>query len=157
MGRGSTGALTGAAFILAAALMVMDAAFAQTTGERTVAVPPIVLKAFQQAYPGATVSGAMQEREGSRTVIRVNGVAKGGRNVSLLYDPNGTVVQIAEQVAELEVPAPVLAAMRAHRRAIFVAATRVTRGPTVEYHLTVRGSRRTRMVAKEDGTVISFQ
>ena len=45
----------------------------------------------------------------------------------------------------------------AHRRAIYVTGMKVTRGANVEYRLTVRGSRRTAMVAKPDGTVISFE
>jgi len=33
----------------------------------------------------------------------------------------------------------------------------VTRGTTVEYHLTLKGSRKTAMVVKPDGTVLSFK
>jgi hypothetical protein len=157
MRRGNPGVVTGAALTVAAVLLVMNAAFGQTAPGGTAAVPASVLKAFQQAYPGATIARVAQERDRGRAVIRIDGVAKGGRDLRLLYDPSGALVQVTEQITEREVPAPVLAAMRAHRRAIFVEAARVRRGRTVEYHLTVRGSRRTKMVAQEDGTVISFQ
>jgi hypothetical protein len=34
---------------------------------------------------------------------------------------------------------------------------KVTRGGSVEYRLTVRGTRKTAMIAKPDGTVVSFK
>jgi hypothetical protein len=62
-----------------------------------------------------------------------------------------------EAVLEKDLPKPVAAAMRSHPRAIFVNATRVTRGPAVEYQLTLKGTRKTAMIVKPDGTVISFK
>jgi hypothetical protein len=47
--------------------------------------------------------------------------------------------------------------MHSHRRAIYVSGLKVTRGGSVEYRLTVSGSRKTAMVAKPDGTVVSFK
>ena len=47
--------------------------------------------------------------------------------------------------------------MRSHPRAIYVSGFKVTRGGSVEYRLTVRGTRKTAMVAKPDGTVVSFK
>ena len=118
--------------------------------------PPAVTKAFQQAYPGATISATTEQREGNRTLFRVEGVHQGKRRV-VLYDATSAVVEVGEQVDEKELPAPVLAAIRAHRRAIYVSGLKVARGKSVEYRLTVKGSRRTRMVAKPDGTVLSFE
>lgn len=119
-------------------------------------VPPAVKTAFEKAYPGATIGSATQERDGSRTVFRVEG-AQSGKRRTVLYDANAAVIEVAEQVDEKELPAPVAAAMHSHRRAIYVSGLKVTRGSNVEYRLTVRGSRKTAMVAKPDGTVISFQ
>jgi hypothetical protein len=48
-------------------------------------------------------------------------------------------------------------AIHSHRRAIFVSAMKVTRNGGVEYLIVVRGSRKTAMVAKADGTVLSFK
>jgi hypothetical protein len=120
------------------------------------AVPPAVKTAFEKAYPGAAISSATPERDGSRTVFRVNGTQSGKRRTAL-YDANGGVIEVAEQIDEKELPAPVAAAMHSHRRAIYVSGLKVTRGSSVEYRLTVRGSRKTAMVAKPDGTVISFK
>jgi hypothetical protein len=63
----------------------------------------------------------------------------------------------SEPVLEKDLPKPVLDAIRSHRRAIFVSATKVTTKSGIEYHITVRGSRKTAMVAKPDGTVLSFK
>ena len=80
-----------------------------------------------------------------------------GRTRVVVYDAAGAVLQIEEPVDEQELPTPVADAMHSHRRAIFVSATKITRQGQVEYHLTVRGSRKTAMVTKADGTVVSFQ
>jgi hypothetical protein len=60
-------------------------------------------------------------------------------------------------VLEKDLPKPVAAAMHSHPRAIFVSASKVTRGGTVEYQLTLKGTRKTAMVVKPDGTVVSFK
>ena len=80
-----------------------------------------------------------------------------GRKKAVLYDANGAVLEISEQVGEKDLPKPVLDAMHSHPRAIFVSAMKVTRKGNVEYQITVRGSRKTAMVAKADGTVLSFK
>lgn len=119
-------------------------------------LPPEVKKAFDQAYPRATISATAPQREGTRTLFRIDSI-DAGRRRGVLYDAKGAVVEVADQVEERELPRPVLAAIRSHRRAIYVSGMKVTRGRNVEYRITVKGSRRTAMVAKPDGTVISFE
>lgn len=138
--------------ILAFVVALTATSFAQAP---TASLPASVKSAFEKAYPGATISASTQEREGNRTVFRVDGVHGGKRRV-VLYDANGATIEVAEQVEEKDLPPPVAAAIHAHRRAIYVSGLKVTRGSNVEYRLTVRGSRRTAMVAKPDGTVVSF-
>jgi hypothetical protein len=75
----------------------------------------------------------------------------------VLYDAGGTAIEIAEQVDEKDLPRPVADAMHSHPRAIYVSGMKVTRGREVEYRLTLRGTRKTAMVAKPDGTVVSFK
>jgi hypothetical protein len=122
----------------------------------TQSLPPAVKSAFDQAYPGATISAATQERDNNRTVFRVDSLHKGKRRI-VVYDSNGALIETAEQVEEKELPQPVAAAMHSHRRAIYISGFKVTRGSNVEYRLTVRGSRKTAMVAQPDGTVLSFK
>ena len=132
----------------------------QSASEATVSsareFPPAVTAAFQQAYPTATISSTKQEQSNHRTLFRVDGTET-GRVRSVLYDANGKVVEVGDQVEENELPKPVFDAIHAHRRAIFVSAMKVTRGADMEYRITVRGSRRTAMIAKPDGTVLSFE
>ena len=120
------------------------------------ALPPAVKKAFETTYPGASISATAQQADGSRTLVRVDSVDKGRRRI-VLYDASGAVVEVAEQVEEKDLPKPVADAMHSHPRAIYVSGMKVTRGANVEYQLTLRGSRKTAMVAKPDGTVLSFK
>lgn len=143
----------GAAGVIAALTTV---AFAQAPVNQAPPVPGAVLKAFQQSYPGAAISAASEERDAGRTAFRVESVDKGRRR-AVLYDPSGTVIEVAEQVDEKELPPPVAAAMHSHPRAIYLSGTRVTRGGNVQYQLTLRGTRKTAMIAKPDGTVVSFK
>lgn len=119
-------------------------------------LPPAVKSAFDKAYPGATISSVTQERDSNRTLFRVDGLHQGRKRI-VLYDPSGAAIEVAEQVEERDLPKPVAAAMHSHPRAIYVSGMKVTRGGSVEYRLMVRGTRKTAMVAKPDGTVVSFK
>lgn len=120
------------------------------------AVPSAVKKAFAQSYPGATISATAQTRDNNQPAFRIDSTDQGRRRV-LLYDAHGKVIEIAEYVQEKDLPKPVADALRSHRRAILVSAMKVTRGGNVEYRLTARGSRKTSMIAKPDGTVLSWK
>ena len=63
-----------------------------------------------------------------------------------------------DDVKEKDLPKAVADAMHSHRRAVFVSAVKVTRdGAVAEYRLTLKGSRKTALVVKPDGTVLSFK
>ena len=130
------------------ALAVASFAYAQA--------PPAIRSAFEKTYPGATISAVTQERDNNRPAFRIDGTQNGKRR-TVLYDAHGAAIEVAEQVDEKELPQPVAAAMHSHPRAIYVSGFKVTRGGSVEYRLTVRGTRKTAMVAKPDGTVVSFK
>jgi hypothetical protein len=121
-----------------------------------VSLPPAVATAFQKAFSGAAISRVGSERDNSRVLYRVEAVDEGRRR-SVWYDANGALIQVAEQVAENELPRPVAAAMHSHPRAIYASGLKVTRGGRIEYQLTLRGTRKTAMVVKPDGTVVSFK
>ena len=137
-------------------MLILGAALSAQAPAGGPPLPAAVKAAFDKAYPGATIASATQEPENARTLFRVDCRYQGKRRI-VLYDAGGTVIELAEQVEEKELPQPVLAAIRAHPRAIYVSGLKVTRGGSVEYRLTVRGSRRTAMVARPDGTVLSFE
>jgi hypothetical protein len=142
--------------MIALAIAGATAAFAQAPTVAAAQVPPAVLKAFQQTYPGAAISAAAPARDRDRAVFRIESVDKGRRRV-VLYDTAGTAFEVAEYLEEKELPRPVAAAMHSHPRAIFVSGIKVARGSDVEYRLTLRGTRKTAMVARPDGTVVSFK
>ena len=135
-------------------LAVTGTAFAQSNSG---ALPlPAVKKAFEQSYPGATISSVTQTRDGNLTVFRVKSTDKGRRRI-LVYEASGRVVEVSEEVTEKQLPKPVADAMHSHPRAIYGSGWKVTRGGSVEYRLTVKGTRKTAMIAQPDGTVVSFK
>src|SRR5687768_13382134 len=139
-----------------ASVLILTAALSAQAAASSTSLPPAVKSTFEKAYQGATISSVTQERDNNRPVFRVDGVQSGKRR-SVLYDANAAAIEVAEQVEEKELPQPVAAAMHSHPRAIYVSGLKVTRGTSVEYRLTVRGTRKTAMVAKPDGTVVSFK
>ena len=144
------------ALALALGLALGTQLTAQSPAAQTTSMPPAVLKAFQQAYPGATITSASPARDQDRSAFRIESDDKGRRR-SVLYDPGGAVIELAEQVHETDLPAPVVAELHEHPRATYVTGFKVTRGASVEYRLTLRGTRKTALVVKPDGTVVSFQ
>ena len=137
-----------------AMLMATLATHAQST--KGAAAPPVVTRAFQQSYPGATLSSVTEEEDGGHAVYRVSGLDQGRRRV-VLYDSTATALEVSEQVEEKELPKPVAEAMHSHPRAIYVTGLKVMRDGRVTYKLTVRGTRKTEMIAKADGSVLSFK
>ena len=61
-------------------LAVASFAFAQGG---TQSLPPAVKNAFDQAYPGATIYSATQERDNNRKVFGVDNLQKGKRRIVL--------------------------------------------------------------------------
>ena len=142
--------------LTAAVSVLLSGAPALLAQSNSASLPPAVKKAFEQSYPGAAISAATQARDGNQTVFRVDSTDKGRRRI-VLYDTAGKVVEISEQVAEKDLPKPVADAVHSHPRATGVSGWKVTRGGSIEYRLTVRGTRKTAMIAKPDGTVVSFK
>lgn len=105
-------------------------------------------------FIGLTVAGVTAQIP--PTATRVETMEKGRKKV-VLFDSNGAVLEMSEQVEEKDLPKPVFDAIHSHRRAIFVRAVRVTRKSGVEYQITVSGSRKTALVTRADGTVLSFR
>jgi hypothetical protein len=137
-------------------LTLPSVASAQAPAGQTSSLPPAVLKAFKQAYPSATISTTTRQRNGERDLVHIDSLDNGRRRV-VIYDSAGTVIELSEQVSEKELPGPVAAAMHSHPRATYGGGMKVTRNGSVEYHLTLLGTRKTAMVAKPDGTVVSFK
>jgi hypothetical protein len=116
-------------------------------------LPSPVLAAFQKSYPGATINDVTSERDGNSLAFRVDATDKGLRRV-VLYSITGSVIESSEQVSEKDLPKPVLDAMHSHKKATFVKGMKVTRSVTTYYELTLRGTRKTTLVVRPDGSVV---
>jgi hypothetical protein len=144
---------------VAAALVLAAVAGAQSPAPSPSgagAVPQTVLGALQRAYPGATIASSSKEDVDGIAVIRIDCTDKGQKRV-VRYKPDGSLLEAGEPVTEQQLPVPVAAAMHSHPRAIFGGGLKLTRGASVHYELTLRGTRKTTMLVKPDGTVISFK
>ena len=108
------------------------------------------------AVPATTLAQSSSGASSPSGGRKVESVVNGRRHV-VLYDAAGKVIEVADEVQEKELPKPVADAMHSHPRAIYASGMKVTRGTSVEYRLTVRGTRKTSMVARPDGTVVSFK
>jgi hypothetical protein len=117
-------------------------------------LPSSVLTAFQASYPGATISAVNTERDGNSLAFRVDAQDRGLRRV-LLYSLHGSVIESSEQVNEKDLPKPVLDAIRSQKKAVFVKGMKVTRSVTTYYELTLRGTRKTTMVVRPDGSLVT--
>ena len=105
-------------------------------------LPAPILTAFEAAYPHATIKGAAEEKEDGKVVWEVESTENGlGRD--LLYKPDGSVVEIEEEVPGAQLPAAVTAAVKAqYPTARIVKGEKVTRGATVFYELQLAGASR---------------
>jgi hypothetical protein len=104
------------------------------------ALPAPILAAFKAAYPHATIKAAAEEKENGKVVWEVESTDNGlGRD--LIYTPDGTVVEIEEEVPSAQLPAPVTAAVKAqYPAAQIVKGEKLTRGATVSYELQLTGA-----------------
>jgi hypothetical protein len=119
-------------------------------------LPTPVLTAFQKSYPGATINNVSTERDGNSLAFRVDATDRGLRRV-ILYSITGSVIESSEQVSEKDLPKPVLDAMHSQKKAQFVKGMKLTRSVNTYYELTLRGTRKTTMTVKPDGTVLEFK
>jgi hypothetical protein len=140
--------------LVTAVVVFAQAPAAQTGASRD--LPSTVIAAFDKAYPNATILTASQERQDGKIAFRVECMDKGRRRV-LVYDLNGSVLEAAEQVDEKDLPQPVAAAVHTHPRAVYVRGMKITRGLNVHYELLLRGTRKSTMIVRPDGSIVSFK
>lgn len=104
------------------------------------ALPTPILDAFKKAYPNAVIKNAAKETEGGKTVWEVestdNGLAR-----DLVYNPDGTVVDIEEEVPPASLPPAVTAALKAKfPKAAITKAEKKTTGKVLTYEMTITGA-----------------
>jgi hypothetical protein len=117
-------------------------------------LPAAVREAFQKAYPNATIKGTSKETEGGKTVYEVESIDQGmGRDI--IYNPDGTVFEMEEQMKPADLPAPVSEALtRMYPKAKITKAEKLTRADTLQYELTLSGAPKSSVSFMPDGRLV---
>jgi hypothetical protein len=119
-----------------------------------VKLPAAITTAFEKSYPNATIRGTAQETEGGKTVYEVESVDK-GKARDLMYNPDGTVISIEEEMNAADLPAPVTAALKKlYPKATITVAEKLTEGKTIQYELQIKGAAVTSVAFLPDGKVV---
>jgi hypothetical protein len=117
-------------------------------------LPVAITEAFQKAYPTAKITGTAKETEGGKTVYEVESMDQ-GMSRDLIYNPDGTVVEIEEGMNAADLPAPVADGLKKlYPKAKVTKAEKLTRGQTVEYELAISGAAKKSVALTPDGKVV---
>jgi uncharacterized membrane protein YkoI len=126
------------------------------TKKYTIAVqlPAPITAAFKKAYPAATIRGTAKETEDGKTVYEVESLDN-GKARDLMYNADGTVISIEEEMNAADLPAPVTAALtKLYPKATITVAEKVTEGKTIEYELTLKGAPKSSVAFFPDGKLV---
>ena len=119
-------------------LLFLVAASPAGAAKPAAAPPAAVLKAFQLAYPKATIQRTLHERRDGNPVVEIESVDQGMRR-DLLYTPEGRMIECEETIPVTGLPAPVRAALeRETRGAKLGRIERIDREGVVTYAINVR-------------------
>lgn len=135
--------------IILAAPFAIAAFQAKKTG-----LPPAIETAFKAAYPTATIKKVSKEKENGKEVYEVESV-DGGLTRDLIYLPDGTVELVEEQVAEADVPAAVVAAIKTNfPKATVTRREKVTEKGAVRYEFQLKGAKVSSVEFTPDGQLV---
>ena len=105
---------------------------------KKVVLPPAVESAFKAAYPTATITQVSKEKEGGQDTYEVESVDKGVRR-DVEYKPDGTLIDVEEEIAASDLPQAVASAITArYPKATLVKREKVTKGSTVTYEVQLK-------------------
>lgn len=117
-------------------------------------LPAAVTAAFKKTYPNATIRGTAKEIEGGKTVYEVESV-ENGKARDFMYNPDGTVIDIEEELNPADLPAPVSAALKTlYPTATIGVAEKLTKGSTVQYELQIKGAKQKSVTFTPDGKLV---
>jgi hypothetical protein len=150
--------------VIAVALVVSSAGFAAARQAATkpvpkkpaakVQLPAAVTDAFKKAYPDAVIKNTGKEVENGKTVYEVESVDK-GMNRDLIYSPDGTVVELEEQINPADLPAPVTAALKQlYPKATVTKAEKLMKDGAVQYEMALKGAAKSTAAFTPDGKLI---
>jgi hypothetical protein len=117
-------------------------------------LPAPILAAFKRSYPNATIKNAAKETEDGKTVWEVesldNNLAR-----DLVYNPDGTVVEVEEEVAVAAVPPVVADAVKSkYPKATVTKAEKKTAGKVVTYEFALKGAKDASIELTPDGKIV---
>ena len=103
-------------------------------------LPKPILDAFKKAYPTAVIKGASKETEAGKVQWEVESTDHGLAR-DLVYNPDGSVVSIEEEVPAANLPPAVTAALKAkYPKATIKKAEKLMAGKTLTYELGIEGA-----------------
>ena len=112
-----------------------------------VKLPEEIKTAFEAAYPKATIRNVSTEKENGEMHYEVESM-DGTMARDLIYRADGTVVEMEETLAQIDLPKPVLdAAAGKYPQGKILKAERLTRGTTVSYELQIKAGKRTHEIS----------
>jgi len=113
---------------------------AQKAADPVAPLPKAIADAFKKAYPAAVIKNAAPETEGGKTVWEVESTDKGLAR-DLMYNVDGTVISIEEEVAAASLPPAVAAAFKAKfPKASITKAEKLMEGKKLTYEMTITGA-----------------
>jgi hypothetical protein len=117
-------------------------------------LPAPILAAFKQSYPNAIIQNAARETEDGKTVWEVESLDNNMAR-DLVYNPDGTVVEVEEEVAAASVPPFVADAVKAkYPKATVTRAEKKTAGKVVTYEFTLKGAKESSVEMTPDGKIV---
>lgn len=117
-------------------------------------LPAPILAAFRKSYPNATIKNAAKETEDGKTVWEVESI-DGSLARDLMYNPDGTAIDIEEEVAMASVPPVVADALKAkYPKATVTKAEKKTAGKAVTYEFTLKGAKEASVELTPDGKIV---
>jgi len=122
-------------------------------------VPQKVLAALKKQFPAGKIESATKETDAGETTFTVS-LKSAGSNYDVTLSPDGTITEIAREVAFNALPKPVVAAVqKLYPKAKVESAYEVTepgvKGKTFHLELTTAGGKELDVVFDPTGKVIS--
>jgi len=139
-------------FALVSLLVIVPLAMAQTAkpvqttktapaaqaADPAATLPAPILAAFKKSYPNATIKNASKETGDGKTVWEVESIDN-NLTRDIVYNPDGTIVDMEEQFAIASLPAAVTAAVKAkYPKATITLAEKTTAGAKSWFELTLK-------------------
>lgn len=101
-------------------------------------LPAAVLSAFQKSYPKAGIKGIAEEKKEGKTYYEIESL-DGKVSRDLLYNADGSVAEIEESMAVVNLPEAVKSSVEARfPKAEITKAEKVTKGAALSYSLALR-------------------